>query len=93
VITTSNSRRPARHRVLNDTRFAGSLEAGLDGGSDRGPIVLISLFSTPAGMVDEFVAGQESSIARARGAQGFRGEPSVWVVDAEVRYPVVNIAR
>ena len=57
------------------------------------PVVLINLFSMPAEMVDDFVAGWEGGIARARGSEGFRGTRLHRAIDPGARYPVVNIAR
>lgn len=57
------------------------------------PLVLINLFSMPAGLVDDLVDQWDSNIAAAKGPPGFRGTRLHRSLDPAAKFPVVNIAR
>jgi hypothetical protein len=57
------------------------------------PLVLINLFSIPAGLVDDFVANWGTSIAVAGDARDFRGTHLHRALDPNATYMKQNSMR
>ena len=57
------------------------------------PLVLVNLFTLPAGAVDPFVAGWPASTAGLAHAPGFRGTRLHRAVSPHSRYQIVNVAQ